>query len=151
MGEWMYRTFLDLTIVRGECSASRPGCCVPEESVHGTNWNGRKMGPRADLYDMEKLNSRPYRDSVRRSLGRLAQWFPNLWYVYPWGYAKIILVIAENKKKILVKIKTQKQSYEVLSLDPPTTSHIIILMLFLFVLNLCQAYIIKKIEINCEM
>jgi hypothetical protein len=32
---------------------------------------------------------------------------PNLWYVYPWGYAKIILVIAENKKKG-VKIKTQK-------------------------------------------
>jgi hypothetical protein len=29
-----------------------------------------------------------------------------------WGYAKIILVMAENKKK--VKIKTQKQSYEVL-------------------------------------
>jgi hypothetical protein len=46
-----------------------------------------------------------------------------------------------------VKIKTQKQSYEVLvykvrlmlklSLDPPTISHIIILMLFLFVLISC--------------
>jgi hypothetical protein len=38
---------------------------------------------------------------------------PNLWYEYPWGYAKILLVKAENKKK-RVKIKTQKQSYEVL-------------------------------------
>jgi hypothetical protein len=39
---------------------------------------------------------------------------PNLWYAYPWGYAKIILVMAENTKKKGVKIKTQKQSYEVL-------------------------------------
>jgi hypothetical protein len=48
------------------------------------------------------------------------------------GYAKIILVMAENTKK-LVKIQTQKQIYEVLvykgrlmwklSLDPPTTNH----------------------------
>jgi hypothetical protein len=57
---------------------------------------------------------------------------PNLWYAYPWKYSKIILVMAENKK----------QSYEErfmwkLSLDPPTTSHIISLMLFLFVLILC--------------
>jgi plasmid stability protein len=37
----------------------------------------------------------------------------NLWYAYPWEYAKIILVMAENIKKG-VKIKTQKQSYEVL-------------------------------------
>jgi hypothetical protein len=47
-----------------------------------------------------------------------------------------------TQKKKGVKIKTQKQSYKVLvykerlmrklSLDPPTTSHIIILMLFLF-------------------
>jgi hypothetical protein len=52
-----------------------------------------------------------------------------------------------QKKKKGVKIKTQKQSYEVLvykerlkwklSLDPPTASHIIILMLFLFVSILC--------------
>jgi hypothetical protein len=48
----------------------------------------------------------------------------------------------QNKKKE-VEIKTQKQSYEVLvykgtklSLDPPTSSNIIILMLFLFVLIL---------------
>jgi hypothetical protein len=66
------------------------------------------------------------------------------------GYGKIILVIAENaKKKKGVKIETQKQSYEVsvyrererlmckLSLDPPTASHTIIVMLFLFVLILC--------------
>jgi hypothetical protein len=32
---------------------------------------------------------------------------PNLWY------AEIILVMAEKKKKKGVKIKTQKQSYEV--------------------------------------
>jgi hypothetical protein len=32
----------------------------------------------------------------------------NLWYPYPWGYAKIILVMAENTKKKGVKIKTQK-------------------------------------------
>jgi hypothetical protein len=32
--------------------------------------------------------------------------------VYPWGYAKIILAMAENNKKG-VKIKTQKR-YEVL-------------------------------------
>jgi hypothetical protein len=33
-----------------------------------------------------------------------------------WGYAKIILVMAENThtKKKGIKIKTQKQSYEVL-------------------------------------
>jgi hypothetical protein len=32
-----------------------------------------------------------------------------------WGYAKIILVMAENtKKKKGVKIKTQEQSYEIL-------------------------------------
>jgi hypothetical protein len=37
----------------------------------------------------------------------------NLWYAYPWGYAKIILVMAENTKK-RVKIKPQKQSHEVL-------------------------------------
>jgi hypothetical protein len=37
---------------------------------------------------------------------------PNLWYAYPWGYAKIILVMEENKKKG-VNIKTKKQSYEV--------------------------------------
>jgi hypothetical protein len=34
--------------------------------------------------------------------------------VYPWGYVKIILVMAENTKKG-VNIKTQKQSYEVLA------------------------------------
>jgi hypothetical protein len=46
---------------------------------------------------------------------------PNLWYVGTpgdmrrtgWGYAKIILVKAENTKKE-VKINTQKHSYEVL-------------------------------------
>jgi hypothetical protein len=38
---------------------------------------------------------------------------PNLWYAYPWGYAKIILVMAENTKK-RVKMKTQKHVYEVL-------------------------------------
>jgi hypothetical protein len=52
-----------------------------------------------------------------------------------------------GKQKKRVKIKTQKQSYEVLVhneglmwkllLDPPTTGHIIILMPFLFVLILC--------------
>jgi hypothetical protein len=36
---------------------------------------------------------------------------PNLWFAYPWGYAKIILVIAKKKR---VKIKTRKQSYQVL-------------------------------------
>jgi hypothetical protein len=34
---------------------------------------------------------------------------PNLWYVYPWGYAKIILVMAENTQKEGVKIKTQNK------------------------------------------
>jgi hypothetical protein len=52
-----------------------------------------------------------------------------------------------GKQKKEVKIKTQKQSYEdllykerlmgKLSLDPPTTSHIIIFVLCLFVLILC--------------
>jgi hypothetical protein len=37
---------------------------------------------------------------------------PNMWYVYPWRYAKIILVIAGEKKG--VRIQTRKQSYEVL-------------------------------------
>jgi hypothetical protein len=55
----------------------------------------------------------------------------------------------KHTKKKGVKIKSQKQSYEVLvynerltwklSLDPPITSHIIILMLFLFALILCYA------------
>jgi hypothetical protein len=31
-----------------------------------------------------------------------------------WGYQKIILVMTENTKKKRVKIKTQKQIYEVL-------------------------------------
>jgi hypothetical protein len=62
--------------------------------------------------------------------------------------------MAENTTKKGVKIKTQKQSYEVLvykerlmwklSLDPPTTSHIVTLMLFLFVLLLCLAGILKN-------
>jgi hypothetical protein len=71
----------------------------------------------------------------------------------PLGFAEYRLGVRENtigngrKHKKGVKIKTQKQSYEVLvykerlmyklSLDPPTTSHIIIVMLFLFVLILC--------------
>jgi hypothetical protein len=38
----------------------------------------------------------------------------NLWYACPWGYSIIILVMAENTQKKRVKIKTQKQSYEVL-------------------------------------
>jgi hypothetical protein len=62
------------------------------------------------------------------------------------------MVIAENEKKKRVKMKTEKQSYEVLvykdrlklSLDPPTTSHIIILMLFLFAVILYYAAIIKN-------
>jgi hypothetical protein len=37
----------------------------------------------------------------------------NLWYACLWGYAKIILGMAENNKKG-VKIKAQKQSHEVL-------------------------------------
>jgi hypothetical protein len=50
-------------------------------------------------------------------------------------------------------METQNQSYEILvyrekltrklSLDPPTTSRIIILMLFLFILILCYAAVIK--------
>jgi hypothetical protein len=81
----------------------------------------------------------------------LDKWFPTCGTLRTgWGYAKIILVMAENTKgkKKAVKIKTQKQSYEdfglqrerlmcKLSLDPPTTSHIIIVMLFLLVLILC--------------
>jgi hypothetical protein len=53
----------------------------------------------------------------------------------------------KHKKKKGLKMKTQKQSYQVLvykerlmsklSLDLTTTSHIIILTLFLFVLILC--------------
>jgi hypothetical protein len=46
---------------------------------------------------------------------------PNLWYAYPWGYAADRLWVRENNignggkhKKKGVKIKTQKQSYEVL-------------------------------------
>jgi hypothetical protein len=59
----------------------------------------------------------------------------------------IMAMAKDTRKKKGVKIKTQKQSYEVsvhkeslmckLSLDPPTTSHIIIVMLFLLVLILC--------------
>jgi hypothetical protein len=76
------------------------------------------------------------------------QWFPTCGTRRTdWGYAKIILAMAENTHtKKLVKITTQKQSYGVLvykqrlmwklSLDPPTTSHLIILMPFLFVLIL---------------
>jgi hypothetical protein len=82
---------------------------------------------------------------------------------------RVLLGVRENnidnrekhQKKKGVKIKTQKQSCEVsvykerlmlkLSRDPPTTSHIIILRLLLFVLILCQADIIKKIEINFKM
>jgi hypothetical protein len=92
----------------------------------------------------------------------LPQWFPTCGTRTPggtrgtgWGYAKIILAMAENTKKG-VKIKTQKQSYEVLvyterlmwklSLDPPTTSHIIILMLLLFVWIFCYAAIMKKFK-----
>jgi hypothetical protein len=37
-----------------------------------------------------------------------------------WGYAKIILVMAENTKKKGVKIKTQKQSYEVFGIQRET-------------------------------
>jgi hypothetical protein len=80
---------------------------------------------------------------------------PNLWYTYPWGYASDRLEVRENNignggkhtQKKGVKLKIQKRSYEVLvykerlmrklSLDPPTSSHIIILMLFLFVFILC--------------
>jgi hypothetical protein len=79
----------------------------------------------------------------------------NLWFVYPWRYVADRLGVRENnigngwkrQKKKGVKIKTQKQSYEVLvykerlmwklSLDPPTISHIIILIMFLFALILC--------------
>jgi hypothetical protein len=81
----------------------------------------------------------------------------NLWYAYLWGCTADRFGVCENnignggkhqpKKKKGVKIKSQKQSNEVLvykerlmcklSLDPPTNSHIIIVMLFLFVLILC--------------
>jgi hypothetical protein len=39
---------------------------------------------------------------------------PKLLYAYPWGYVKIILVMAGSTKRKGVEIKTQKQSYEVL-------------------------------------
>jgi hypothetical protein len=47
---------------------------------------------------------------------------PNLWYAYPWGYAEIILVMAENtkKKEVKIRVKTQKQSYEVFGLQRET-------------------------------
>jgi hypothetical protein len=93
---------------------------------------------------------------------------PNLSYAYLWEYATDRLGVRENNmriggrhKKIKgVEMKIQKQSYEVLvykerlmrklSLDTPTASHIIILMLFLFVLIFCYAANVK-VEINCEM
>jgi hypothetical protein len=93
-----------------------------------------------------------FQDTANRRTHRTV--VPNLRYAYPWGYAADRLGLRENNigngekhPKKGVKIKTRKQSYEVLvykerliwklSLDPPTTSHIIILMLFLFVLILC--------------
>jgi hypothetical protein len=45
---------------------------------------------------------------------------PNLWYAYPWGYAADRLEVRENnigngvKHKKELKLKTQKQSYDVL-------------------------------------
>jgi hypothetical protein len=75
---------------------------------------------------------------------------PNLWYGYAANWRGVRKNNIGNGGKHLkkgVKIKTQKQSYEVLvykerlvrklSLDPPITSPTIILMLFLFVLILC--------------
>jgi hypothetical protein len=65
-----------------------------------------------------------------------------------------------GKYKKRVKIKTQKTKLCSVGLqretnvkvvaNPPTISHIIILMLFLIVLILCYATI-KKIEINCKI
>jgi hypothetical protein len=51
-------------------------------------------------------------------ISRFSEWsrplVPNLWYAYPWGYVKIILVMAENTKRKRSKLKIQKQSHEVL-------------------------------------
>jgi hypothetical protein len=44
----------------------------------------------------------------------VAQSFPTCGTRTPEGYVKIILVMVENTKRKGVKIKTQKQSYEVL-------------------------------------
>jgi hypothetical protein len=47
--------FLDLGIVGGEWSASRPGRCTPGEIASGTHWRGGWVDPRAGLDDMEKI------------------------------------------------------------------------------------------------
>jgi hypothetical protein len=46
--------FLDLGIVGGEWSASRPCCFTPGKRAPGTHWIGGWVGPRAGLDDVEK-------------------------------------------------------------------------------------------------
>jgi hypothetical protein len=51
----MYRsTFLDLALVGGEWSTSRPGRFTPGERAPGTHWRGRWVDLRAGLDDLEK-------------------------------------------------------------------------------------------------
>jgi hypothetical protein len=42
-------------LVGGEWSASRPRRFTLGEGASGTHWIGRWMGPRAGLYDVEKI------------------------------------------------------------------------------------------------
>jgi hypothetical protein len=46
--------FLDLGIVGGEWSTSRPGRFIPVERAPGTHWIGGWMDLRAGLDDLEK-------------------------------------------------------------------------------------------------
>jgi hypothetical protein len=146
-GEWIFSIYLILLATPGHevyAASNRNGTRSRKICLWGVE-RGRFVG----LTSLPPSVSRLSRPVVL-----------NLWYEYPWRYAEARLWVRDNNigngrkhKKKCVKIKTQKQRYEVLvykerlmwklSLDPPTTSHIIILMLFLFVLILCQAAIIK--------
>jgi hypothetical protein len=49
------RHFLDLALVGGEWSASRPGHFTAGERAPGTPWIGGWVGPRAGLDEVEKI------------------------------------------------------------------------------------------------
>jgi hypothetical protein len=50
----MYRSILNLELVGGEWSASRPCRFNPREKAPGTHWIGDSLGPRAGLDDVQK-------------------------------------------------------------------------------------------------
>jgi hypothetical protein len=55
--------FLNLALVGGEWSASRPGRFTPGERAPGTHYIGGWVGTRTDLDDIERRKILPYRDS----------------------------------------------------------------------------------------